>query len=190
MLQPSKEQVVDLATFKPDRVEKDWRKIFKLGSAGRLSSLFFHPIETLTPTKTVGLGVTHLNLEMVTSFNTFAQPPFAGFDRNLTPFGNPAVDALFQPWWYGITTISSFVVTFYIEVTGQSTFDVSGRGSHFVSEVLGGGSKVVSGQTTVSVIVKVVLPQDYVGGRLVQTSGGPWRWYATRLTLPPLVLSL
>ena len=97
---------------------------------------------------------------------------------------------LFQPWWYGITTISSFVVTFYIEVTGQSTFDVSGRGSNIPQRSSGRWIKVLSGQTTVSVIVKVVLPQDYVGGRLVQTSGGQWRWYATRLTLPPLVLSL
>ena len=163
MLHPAKEQVVDLATFKPDLVEKDWKKIFKLGSAGRPSSLFFHPIETLTPIKTVGLGVTHLNLEMATSFNTFAQPPFAGFDRSMTPFGNPAVDALFQPWWYGITTISSFVVTFYIEVTGQSTFDVSGSGSHFVSEVLGGGLEGAERSDDRVSDRQGVLPQDYVG---------------------------
>ena len=190
VLHPAKEQVVDLARFKPDLVDKDWKRIFKLGGTARSSSLFFHPIETLTPIKTVGLGMAYLYLEMATRFTTFGQPPFAGFDQSITPYGRPAVLASFQPFSFGITTISSFVVTFFLEVTGQSTFDLSGSGSHLISEVVGGGSKVLSGQVAVSVIVKRVLPADNVWGSVVQTSGGPWKWYATRLTLPPVVLSL
>ncbi len=186
-LEPFDKRKVDLTKFKPDISLKDLTEMFKPGNL-RLGPFFFQPIETLSCTKTVGLGRTNLTIIMPTIVQTDAATPYASFNRQTTPSRNPVIQMHFEPSAYGVTTVGTYFMAFTIDVSGQATFNLAGfAGSGTLS---GAGSKVVSGQQIVTLILKNVPPSQQVFGSLEQTGGGQWSWFATRVSLPPLVIGV
>jgi hypothetical protein len=181
---PHDKRKIDLTKFKPDLSAKDWAEIFKPGVISPIPVIFL-PIETLTPAKTRGLGRTNLTFIMPTIVQVDATTPHASFNRQVTPSRNPVIQMHFEPGAYGITTVGSYVMNFTIDVSGQSTFTLAGNPGITLS---GAGSKVVSGQRVVTLIFKNVPPAQHLFGFLEQTAGGPWTWFSTRVTYPPLVI--
>jgi hypothetical protein len=178
---------IDPTKFKPDISVKDWVEVFKPGRI-RPFPAFFFPIETLSPIKTIGLGRTNLTIIMSTIVQTDPAPgvlPHANFDRQATPIRNPAIQMHFKPSAYGITSTSTYFMVFALDVVGQSTFQAGGNFGLLSNP----GPKVVSGQTSVSLIFKNVPPAQDLFGFLEQTAGGRWTWFSTRVTFPPLVLT-
>lgn len=182
------DRTIDFATFDTDVTMEDWAAKYRVGDIRISPYFFFTPIETLTPTRTVGLGRTNLTLIMATIVQTDAAVPYAGFDRQATPSRNPAVSAHFAPSAYGITTVGTYVMTFTVETNGPSTFTVAGyAGSGTLS---GTGAKSVNGRQTITLILGDVQPSQQVYGSIEQTAGSPWVWYSTKVSYPPLVFQL
>jgi hypothetical protein len=97
------------------------------------------------------------------------------------------VSVHFEPKAYGITAVSTYVMVFSIEVFGQaSTFNLSGFAGG--GTVANGGSRTLSGQTTVSLVLRNVPPSAVVWGALTQTAGGQWNWYTVQARYPALVV--
>jgi hypothetical protein len=184
-IEPAGKMKIDPTKFKPDISPKQWVEAFKPGKISPIS-IFFFPIETLTPTKTIGLGRTNLTIIMSTIVQTDAPTPFANFDRAATPSRDPVIQMHFKPSAYGITTNSTYIMMFALDVVGQSTFQAGGNFGLLSNP----GSKVASGKTSVSLIFKNVPPAQELFGFLEQKAGGPWTWFSTRVTFPPLVLTL
>jgi hypothetical protein len=186
-VEPYNKRKIDITTFTPDISPKDWVKVFKpFVPKVATNSIFYYPIETLSPTKTIGKGRTNLTIIMSTIVQIDAATPYAGFDMRATPSRKPIIQMHFEPKAYGITAGSTYVMTFAIEVVGQATFNVDGSFG-FISNA---GSRTLSGQTTVSLIFKNVQPADQIYGYVEQKTGGSWNWFSTRVTPPPLVISL
>src|SRR5437899_1196608 len=135
---------IDITTFKPDISAKGWVKTFK-PFVPNVYSIVFYPIETLSPTKTIGKGRTNLTIIMSTIVQIDAATPYAGFDMRATPSRKPVIQMHFEPKAYGIAAASTYVMTFAIEVVGQSAFNVDGSFG-FISNA---GLRTLSGQTTV-----------------------------------------
>jgi hypothetical protein len=183
--EPYDARQIDLTTFKPDISLKDWTSIFKAGDL-LTGPIFFPPIDTLSCTKTVGLGRTNLTLIMPTIVQIDAATPFASFNRQTTPSRNPVVQMHFQPSAYGITTVQNYSMAFTVDVSGQSTFNVSGfAGSGTLS---GTGPRTLSGKQIVTLIFKNLPASQQVFGFLEQTAGAQWSWFTTRVSFPPLVI--
>jgi hypothetical protein len=179
----------DPTKFRPDLSPNDWLEMFK--PARRVpSAVFFQPIETLTPTKTVGKGRTNLTIIMSTIVQTDVLPPIlphASFNRQATPSRNPVIQMHFEPAAYGITTVGSYFMAFTIAVSKASTFELNGN---FGVNLSGAGTKnLAPGQHIVTLVFKDVAPAMHLFGFLEQTSGGAWTWFSTRVSLPPLVIS-
>jgi hypothetical protein len=178
---------VNLAQIKSDRATQDWQDQLKSSAANSLLPFFLLPIDSLTVTKTIGRGRTNVTLVVPTVVQTDAATPSAGFDRRATPSRNPVVQIHFEPSAYGISSVSTFVVDFTIQVAGQGTFDLNGFAG--AGTVVNGGSKVLSGATTVSLILRNVPPRQQTFAFLEQTAGARWNWLSSRISFPPLVLS-
>src|SRR6185369_8959187 len=92
-LEPAGKQNVDISKFKVDLSALEINKLI-----GPIAGNFifpFLPIETLTCTKTIGLGRTNLTLIAPTIVQVDTPKPFASFDkRNQTR--KPAVQMHFQ----------------------------------------------------------------------------------------------
>jgi hypothetical protein len=178
---------IDFMTFKPDISAKDWVKTFEPFVPNvSINHILYYPIETLSPTKTIGKGRTNLTIIMSTIVQIDAATPYASFDMQATPSRKPIIQMHFEPKAYGITAASAYVMTFAIEVVGQSAFNVDGSFG-FISNA---GLRTLSGQTTVSLIFKNVQPTDQIYGYVEQKTGGSWNWFSTRITPPPLVIRL
>jgi hypothetical protein len=186
-LQPENRKI-DLTKFKPDIASAEFVEAFKPGR-GALAPVFFQPIVTLSPTKTIGQGRTNLTIIEPTIVQVDVSPPFvpyAGFDRRLSPHRNPTIQIHFQPSGYGITTPGTYVITFAIEAFGASTFQVAVNPT--LSGVTGTGARTLNGQQFVTLIVKN-LPAAYeLYAYVEQTGGGAWNWFSTRVTYPPLLV--
>jgi hypothetical protein len=145
------------------------------------------PIETLSCTKTVGLGRTNLTIIVPTIVQVDAAVPRASFDRRATPSRNPIIQMHFEPSAYGITSVATYIMQFTIETFGQATFNLAGfAGSGTLAN---NGTKVLNGQVKVSLIMKDVPPAQQTFGFLEQTAGGAWNWFSTQVRFPPIVLS-
>ena len=173
--------------FPSDLLLKDLKNPFKpvidLGNV----ELFVFPIETLSPAKTFGRGRTNLTLIRPTIVQLDAVTPYAGFDRRESPTRNPAVSMHFEPKAYGITAVSTSVMVFAIEVFGQAaTYNLSGFAGG--GTVANSGSKTLSGQTKVSLVLRNVPPLAQVWGAITQTAGGLWNWYFVQARYPSLVV--
>jgi hypothetical protein len=183
--EPFDKRKVDFTKFKPDLAPKKLEALFTLPGDAAHFPIFFFPIDTLSVTKTVGNGRTNLTFIMPTIVQADAATPYAGFDRRLSPSRNPIIQMHFHPGSYGITTVSSYVMAFAIESVGQSSFNLNG-GPITPSNA---GPKVVSGQTTVSLVFQNVPPAQEIYGYLEQTAGGQWNFYSVRARFPyPVVL--
>lgn len=186
-LQPENRKI-DLTKFKLDFALTDFVEAFKPGR-GPLGTVFFEPIVTLSPTKTIGQGRTNLTIIEPTIVQVDTLPPsvpYAGFDRRLSPHRNPTIQIHFQASGYGITTPGTYIVTFAIEAVGASTFYVGVNSA--LSGVTGIGAKTLNGQQFVTLLIKN-LPAAYeLYAYVEQTAGGAWNWYSTRVTYPPLLI--
>ena len=60
-VEPYNKRQIDITTFELDISPKDWVKTFKPFVPNvSINSIFYYPIETLSPTKTIGKGRTNL----------------------------------------------------------------------------------------------------------------------------------
>jgi hypothetical protein len=179
-------RIVDVAKFKPDLSSKKLAGIF--GRPGRFE-LSFLTIDTLSVTKTVGLGRTNLTFIRPTIVQADAATPFASFDRTLSPSRNPAISMHFEPKAYGITAVSNFLMAFAIECFGQTTFTLNGfPGSGTLANA---GTKVLSGKITVTLGFNNVPPSQQTHGFLEQTAGAPWNFFSVRARFPfPILIQL
>lgn len=182
--EPFSKRKVDLTKFKPDIPFSKWKEIFNPARID-LPTIFFFPIETLTPTKTIGLGRTNLTMIMATIVQTDAATAFANFDRRATPSREPVIQMHFRPSAYGIMSTSTYIMSFVLETTGPVTFQAGGNFNLLSNP----GAKTVSGKTTVSLVFKNVPPATDLFGFLQQTGGGAWTWFSTRVTFPPLLIT-
>ncbi|MET4705360.1 hypothetical protein [Frigoribacterium sp. UYMn621] len=150
------------------------------------SHVWFRTIDTLSPTKTIGLGRTNTTLIMPTIVQTDAATPYAGFDRTVTPSRNPVAQAHFEPGAYGNTSPATYVISFAVETFGPVTFTV--QGLSFLPGVSGLGSRVVNGTASISVAYSSLPANQPVYAYIEQTAGARWNWYSTRISYPPIVL--
>jgi hypothetical protein len=178
---------VDFTTFTPDLTSEQLKQILKPVRRIDLHTVLFLPIDVISPTKTVGQGRTNLTLVRPTVFQTDAATPYAGFDLAIGSAQQPpTVSVHFEPSAYGLPAPSRFVMSFSIEVDGSATFNVGAVAGVTVS---GTGVRTVSGKQIVSVVFKNVPPTQQVYAHLSQTAGRTWRWFQTRISYPPLVIS-
>jgi hypothetical protein len=187
-LEPFNKRNLDLTKFKPDLTGKQLQSLFALPGDAAGFPIFFHAIETLSVTKTVGNGRTNLTFVRPTIVQADATVPFAGFDRTVSPTRNPAIQMHFEPSAYGITTVASYLMIFTIECFGQSTFRLEGfAGAGTLSN---NGTKVLSGQKTVTLVFNNVPPSEQIFGFLEQTAGERWNWVSVQARFPfPVVAS-
>ena len=94
----------------------------------------------------------------------------------------------FQPSGYGFTAVGTYFIAFSIEAVGTSTFNVAAYAGP--GTVSGAGSKTLNGQSVVTVILKNVPASQVCYAYVEQKAGDAWNWYSTRMSLPPLVISL
>lgn len=185
-IQPRDLRRVDPTKFKPDPSTKEWYTLFKtkFPSIGP-GAIFFLPIDTLSPTKTIGKGRTNITLIMANLVQTDAATPYAGFDMTATPSRKPVAQIHFEAAPYGITGTANYVISFAIEVVGKATFFLAGT-----SQLANGGLKTVTGKTSLSLVFNNVKPTDQIFANIEQRSGGSWNWYSARISPPPLVFTL
>ena len=161
--------------------------MFRLGDL-QINAAFFTPIETLSCTKTIGLGRTNLTLKFPTLVQTDANPPYASFDKRTTPPQQQClVSVHFLPSAYGITTPATYYMAFSVEAYAPSTFSLSGYAG--AGTLTGAGSRSVSGKQILTLIFKNLPASQVVWGAVEQTAGAAWSWYTTRISFPPIVLS-
>jgi hypothetical protein len=183
-LEPFRKTKVDFTKFKPDLSPRKLESLFTLPGNADLFPIFYFPVDTLSVTRTVGKGRTNLTFIRPTIVQADATTPYAGFDRRLSPSRKPSISMHFEPGAYGISTVSSYVMGFSIESVGPSTFNLDGS----FGAIANAGSKVLNGQTTVSLVFQNVQPAQQIYGYLEQESGGEWNFYSVRVRFPSLVI--
>ena len=184
-LEPFDKRSINLAKFKSDLTAKDFKALFP--PVGGIITFPFFPIETLTCTKTIGLGRTNLTIIVPTIVQIDQATPRASFDRRATPSRNPIIQMHFEPSAYGITSVATYIMEFTIQAFGQSTFNLTGFAGP--GTILNGGTKVLNGQVKVSLVMQNVPPSQQTFGFLEQTAGVAWEWFSTQVRFPPIVIS-
>jgi hypothetical protein len=183
-LEPFDRRPVNLAKFKPDILDHEFKT--HLTPVGGLIIFPWTPIETLSCTKTIGLGRTNLTIIEPTIVQVDTAVPRATFDRRTSP-RNPTIQMHFEPGPYGITSVATYIMQFNIETFGPVTFNLQGfAGSGTLSNI---GTKTLNGQVRVSLIMNNVPPSQQTFGFLEQTAGGVWNWFSTQVRFPPIVIS-
>lgn len=171
---------VDFSTFANDISPDEWSKLTTV----RPPVYFPSPIDTLSVTHPVGHGRTNLTLIQPTIVQTDAPSAYASFDRSINPARNPAVSVHFEPDAYGITTTRDYVITFYLDAPAPCTFSVTQYGA---ASAGGLGSRTISGQHTISVVMNGLPAAQQCYAAIEQTAGQSWSWYRTVIGPPPLV---
>jgi hypothetical protein len=184
-LEPFDKRRVDLAKIKPNLSDKDLNQL--IGPIGGDVFFPFLPIETLSPTKTIGLGRTNLTIIAPTIVQIDTPTPTATFDVRAQA-RHPAIQMHFEPSAYGISTVATYFMEFTIQVFGQSTFNLDGIAGP--GNVLNRGTKVLNGQTIVTLVLQNVPPTQQTFGFLEETSGVAWQWFRTKVRFPPIVIQL
>ena len=182
--EPASTRIISPDRFKADLTINDIKRILGTGTV-----VFpFGPVETLTPSKTVGKGRTNLTIIEPTIVQIDTTPPaptFANFDKTQSQ-RNPTIQMHFDPGAYGMTSPATYIMEFMISVVGTSTFNLVGG----PVAATNGGTKTVSGNVRLSLVFRGLPAGQVVFGFLEQTSGGLWTWFQTLVTFPPLVLTL
>lgn len=184
-LEPFDKRRIDLAKFTPDLSTSDLQQIST--GIGGIVVFPFQPIETLTCTKTIGLGRTNLTFIVPTIVQIDSTTPSATFDVRAQT-RHPAIQMHFQPSGYGMTSNATYIMEFNIQVFGQSTFTLAGFAGS--GTILNAGTKVLNGQVKISLIMQNVPPGQPTFGFLEETSGVAWSWFSTQVRFPPIVISL
>ena len=150
---------------------------------------WFRPIETISPTHTVGKGRTNLTLIASDIMQTDTTgTPYASFTYRPTPSGGPGVSVHFSPGDYGATAAGDYLITFVITANGNVSQNVgayAGAGS-----TTGTGARTVNGNVAVVVGLKNVPPTQQTYASIQQTGGSTWQWYRTAIEYPPLIIQL
>jgi hypothetical protein len=183
-LEPFDKRSVDLTKFKPELSAKDLKKL--LGPVAAIVPFPFLSIETLSATKTIGRGRTNLTIIVPTIVQIDAATPSASFNKQ-SQSRNPVIQMHFEPRAYGITSVGTYIMEFTIQVFGQSTFNLSGFAGS--GTVLNAGTKVMNGQTRVSLVFQNVPASQQTFGFLEQRAGGAWNWFSTQVRFPDIVIS-
>lgn len=175
---------IDPTRFKPDVSARELERL--LGPIGHVPTFPF-PIETLSCTRTLGRGRTNLTIIVPTIVQIDTPTPRASFNRRTTSSTgrNPTIQMHFEPIAYGITSVATYIMEFTIQAEGQSTFNLAGG----AVPVVNGGTKVLNGQTKVSLIFPSLAPTEQVFGFLEQTAGEFWHWFSVQVRFPPPVLT-
>ena len=176
---PFSKKIVDVTRFKPDLSPKNLVALFGFPKAFDLS---FLTIDALSVTKTVGKGRTNLTFVRPVIVQADAATPFANFDRQVSPSGDPAISMHFEPKAYGITAVSSFLMVFSIQCFGPTTFTAGGFAGSGTLE--NAGTKVFNGAVSVSLGFNNVPPSQQTHGFLQQTGGAPWSFFSVRARYP------
>ena len=136
------------------------------------------PIETLSASKTVGLGYTWLNLGTPWGVFPNHNPPL------VSCFESGYVEAHFDPIAYGITSVATYVITFNIDTfNGGAKFSLVGPSWNNRRTI------TVNGPTTVQLIVPDLQPGGTAFGSLQWLSGvAGWAWYSSTLKFPDIVV--
>lgn len=180
-IEPFDKRKINLTKFKPDLSPRDLKEL--LGPRGIVTFPFL-AIETLSATKTIGRGRTNLTIIVPTIVQIDAAVPSATFNKQ-SQSRNPVIQMHFEPSAYGITSVGTYIMEFAIQAFGQSTFNLSGG----PVPVLNGGTKVLNGQTRVSLVFQNLAPAQQVFGFLEQTAGGAWNWFSAQVRFPDIVIS-
>jgi len=183
---PFDKKVINFTKFKSELTEKKLKDFL-----GPFNGPIVHypaPIETLSCTKTRGLGRTNLTIIVPTIVQIDAVSPRASFDRRSTSSRNPVIQMHFEPAAYGIMANATYIMTFEIEAYGQSSFSLQGYAGS--GTIANNGTKVLNGSNWVSLIMKNVPPAQQTYGYLEQTSGGAWDWLSVKVSFPPLIIKL
>jgi hypothetical protein len=148
---------------------------------------WFLPIDTISPTRTVGKGRTNLTVIASDILQTDTTgTPYASFAFRQVPSGGPGVSVHFEPGAYGITATQSYLVEFLIATNGPVTLSVNGYAG--AGTVTGNGTKTVNGNVAVVVGLQNVPAAHTTYASIQQTSaGGTWQWFRTVIERPPLV---
>ena len=148
---------------------------------------WFRPIDTISPTHTVGKGRTNLTLIAPDIMQTDTTgTPYASFTNRSTLSGGPGVAVHFSPGDHGATAAGDYVVTFVIAANGSVNLNVAayaGAGS-----TTGTGARTVNGNVGVVVGLKNVAPTQVTWASIQQTGGSTWQWYRTAIEYPPLII--
>lgn len=175
---------VSITEFEPDLTGEDWMTKYRAGELVG-GPVFWAPIETLAPTRTVGRGRTNLTLIRPTILQTDASTPYAGFDRRESPTRDPGVSVHFAPAAYGIAGTGTYVFTFAVEAPTRSEFRPMGFAGG--GTVDAPGAIRFSGKRAITVILRDVPASAEAWAAIEQTDGAAWSWFSTRIGHPPLV---
>jgi hypothetical protein len=179
---------IDLTKFKPDLTPNDLKNALTPVRLANVTVFTFPTIDFISPTKTIGLGRTNLTLVRPVILQTDASPAFASFDAALgTPQQRPTVSVHFEPKAYGLTGNATFILGFSLEAFGTANVDVgafAGSGT-----ATGLGPRTVSGQQIVSIVFHNVPATQQVFGHVAHTGGAVWRWFQTRISYLPIIVS-
>lgn len=179
---------IDPAVFESTLSPADLALPFRPGEILSFPWLF-PPIDTISPTRTVGAGRTNLTLIASDILQTDTTgTPYASFTYRQVPSGGPGVSVHFDPGAYGATGAASYVVSFLVQAYGPVTLSVSGYAGP--GSVTGVGTRSVNGQVSVTVGLKNVPASQITYAAIQQTSGASWAWYRTTISHPPLVITL
>jgi hypothetical protein len=150
---------------------------------------WFRPIDSMSPTHTVGKGRTNLTLIAPDIMQTDTTgTPYASFTYRSTLSGGPGVSVHFSPGDYGATAASDYVVTFVITANGNVDLNVGGYAG--ATTPTGLGPRTVNGNVAVVVGLKNVPPTQVTYASIQQTGGAGWQWYRTAIEYPPLIIQL
>ena len=152
---------------------------------------WFRPIDSISPTHTVGKGRTNLTLIAPDILQTDTTgTPYASFTWRQTPSGGPGVSVHFLPSAYGITATGNYVISFRIQTFGAVTLDVGAFAGGPGAGISGTGSKSVNGTVSVVVGLSGVPASQPTYASIQQKGGAGWQWFSTSIEYPPLIITL
>lgn len=176
----------DLAAFEHDLTISDWAERYRVGDI-HLGPVIFSPFAEVSPTNLRTRAHTDTNLIQPSVVITDTTgTPYAGFDMTDTPNRQPAVAVHFLPTDFGITTVGTYVLRFYVDATSGVRL-VTGVNAGVT--VLRANSDSRSGPHTVSFTFVDLPPSQPVYADITQTQGTQWSWYRTTISYPPLVFT-
>ncbi len=179
---------VDLTSFEKDLTVADWATKYRVGDVVQ-GPWFQRPIDTISPTKTIGKGRTNLTLGEPDILQVDAATPYASLSYRPTTAGGPFVSVHFEPAAYGITTVGTYVIAFLLEAASPVALVAGGYAGG--GTLSGTGNKTLSGRQTVSVVLGGVPANGKVNAMIQQASpGGSWTWYSTSIEYPPLLIQI
>lgn len=180
--------LIDPATFERTLSLKDLAQ--RISAVHEIITFpWFRPIDSISPTHTVGKGRTNLTLIASDIMQTDTTgTPYASFTYRQTPSGGPGVSVHFSPGDYGATAAGDYLITFIITANGAVNLNVGAYAG--AGTTTGTGARTVNGNAAVVVGLQNVPPTQPTYAYIQQTGGSTWQWYRTAIEYPPLIIQL